>query len=160
MKRNAISHLIQSSLHYFRVEVKPSVNIIITIFSASATIAQIAAISQVKIIVFLAIFNFFALFFFILFISLKRIPRPEPTKAEIKYIESAFDENEIHFRYARDDIDLAHVWKIDNELYGSYNVDEKTFLSWFNKFHSGSLLMFRGPRFIGYIAIQPLKKEA
>jgi hypothetical protein len=85
---------------------------------------------------------------------------PLPSKRQVESLAEVFDSESVSFRYARTEIELDHLWRIDNEIYGIYNIRKETYYGWFSRFHSGTLMMFRGPRFIGYVGIFPLTGES
>lgn len=125
-----------------------------SVFTISTTVGQVASIPQLWIQALILASNFCAWIYFTWIF--RRYQPPLPSTRQVEQLAGAFDADALRFRYARTEIELEHIWKIDNEIYSSFNIPLKTLFAWFSKFHSGALMMFRGPRFLGYVGIYPI----
>lgn len=129
-----------------------------SVFTISTTIGQVISITELWIKLFILIPNFLGWAYFIWVYNKYRPPLP--SSSTIRSLSSSLQTSEVTFRYVRFEIELDYVWKIDNIIYGSFNVSKQTLYEWYFQYKQGTLMMFKGSKFLGYIGIYPLNKSS
>lgn len=129
-----------------------------SVFTISATVGQVISISDLWIKLAILIPNLIVWVYFI-WVYLTYKP-PLPSSSTIKELGISLQTSEVTFRYVRSETELDYVWNIDNIIYGSFNISKQTLYEWYYQYKFGTLMMFKGSKFLGYIGIYPLNKTS